>query len=31
VFNGAEDQKMAGAEVGYWRWRFLMDNDGLRA
>jgi hypothetical protein len=30
VFYGAEDRKTACAEVGYWRWRFWMDSDGLR-
>lgn len=30
VFYGAEDCKTACAEVGYWRWQFWMDSDGLR-
>ncbi len=25
VFYGAESVRMAGAELGYWRWKFLMD------
>jgi hypothetical protein len=29
VFYGAEDCKTACAEVGYWRWKFWMDSDGL--
>lgn len=30
VFYGTEDCKTACAEVGYWRWKFWMDSDGLR-
>lgn len=30
VWYGAEDLPTACAEVGYWRWRFLVDSDGLR-
>lgn len=30
VWYGAEHIATACAEVGYWRWRFLMDSDGLR-
>jgi len=30
VWYGAEDLQTACAEVAYWRWRFLMDSDGLR-
>ena len=30
VWYGAEDVSTACAEAGYWRWRFLMDSDGLR-
>ena len=29
VFYGAESQRTACAELGYWRWRFLMDCPGL--
>lgn len=29
VFYGAETLRTACAELGYWRWRFLMDCDGL--
>lgn len=29
VFYGAETVRTAGAELGYWRWKFLMDSDGL--
>jgi len=31
VFYGADEQRTACAELGYWRWRFLMDSelDGL--
>jgi len=29
VWYGAEDIATACAEVGYWRWRFLMDSEGL--
>ena len=31
AWYGAEDLHTACAEVGYWRWRFLMDSDALRA
>ena len=31
VWYGAERLDTACAEVGYWRWRFAMDSDGLRA
>ncbi len=30
VWYGAEQVRTACAEVGYWRWRFLTDSDGLR-
>ena len=30
IWYGAERIETACAEVGYWRWRFLMDSDGLR-
>lgn len=30
VFYGAEDEKTACAEAGYWRWRFWMDSAALR-
>lgn len=30
VFYGAESVRTAGAELGYWRWRFLMDAVDLR-
>jgi RES domain len=30
VWYGAEELKTACAEVAYWRWRFLMDSEGLR-
>jgi hypothetical protein len=30
VWYGAERIETACAEVGYWRWRFLMESDGLR-
>jgi hypothetical protein len=30
VWYGAEELRTACAEVAYWRWRFLMDSDGLR-
>lgn len=30
VWYGAEDLPTACAEVGYWRWRFFMDSEGLR-
>lgn len=29
VFYGAEESRAACAELGYWRWRFLMDSEGL--
>jgi hypothetical protein len=29
VFYGAESVRTASAEVGYWRWRFLMETEGL--
>lgn len=29
VFYGAESVRTAGAELGYWRWRFLMDAPAL--
>jgi len=29
IWYGAEDLSTACAEVGYWRWRFLMDSQGL--
>jgi hypothetical protein len=30
VWYGAEELKTACAEVAYWKWRFLVDSDGLR-
>lgn len=30
IWYGAEELHTAAAEVAYWRWRFLMDSDGLR-
>lgn len=30
VFYGAEEEKTACAEAGYWRWRFWMDSEALR-
>lgn len=30
IWYGAVNIETACAEVGYWRWRFLMDSDGLR-
>lgn len=30
VWYGAEDIPTACAEAGYWRWRFLMDSEGLK-
>lgn len=30
IWYGANTTKTACAEVGYWRWRFLMDSEGLR-
>ncbi len=29
IFYGADEERTACAELGYWRWRFLMDCDGL--
>ena len=29
VFYGADEQRTACAELGYWRWRFLTDSAGL--
>ena len=29
VWYGAERERTACAELGYWRWRFLMDTEGL--
>jgi hypothetical protein len=29
VFYGAAQRRTAFAEIGYWRWRFLTDSDGL--
>jgi RES domain len=29
IWYGAEAQRTACAELGFWRWRFLMDSDGL--
>lgn len=29
VFYAAESERTAGAELGYWRWRFLMDSPAL--
>lgn len=31
IWYGALDRQTACAEVGYWRWRFLMDSDALKA
>lgn len=31
VFYAAEAPRTACAELGYWRWRFLMDSEGLSA
>lgn len=31
VFYAAEERRTACAEVGYWRWRFLVDSAGLDA
>lgn len=31
VWYGAERERTACAELGYWRWRFLMDTDGLES
>jgi len=30
LFYGARERETACAEVAYWRWRFLMDSEGLR-
>jgi hypothetical protein len=30
IWYGAEAQRTACAELGYWRWRFLMDSDALQ-
>ena len=30
IWYGAEAVETACTELGYWRWRFLMDSDGLR-
>jgi hypothetical protein len=30
VWYGAESLQAAAAEVAYWRWRFIVDSDGLR-
>lgn len=30
VFYGADDRQTACAEVGFWRWKFWMDSEGLR-
>ncbi len=30
VWYGAETLRAAAAEVAYWRWRFLLDSEGLR-
>ena len=30
VWYGARERETACTEVGYWRWRFLMDSEGLR-
>lgn len=30
VFYGAETPQTAASEVGYWRWRFLQDSEGLK-
>jgi hypothetical protein len=31
IWYGAEAQRTACAELGFWRWRFLMDSDALQA
>lgn len=31
IWYGAEAQRTACAELGYWRWRFLIDSDALEA
>lgn len=30
IWYGALDRQTACAEIGHWRWKFLMDSDGLR-
>ncbi len=30
IWYGAESLRTCCAEIGYWRWRFLMDSEGLR-
>ena len=30
IWYGADSPEAACAEVGYWRWRFLLDSEGLR-
>jgi len=30
AWYGAEELRTAGAETGYWRWRFLSDSEGLK-
>ena len=29
MFYGALEQRTACAEIGYWRWRFVQDSEGL--
>jgi hypothetical protein len=31
IWYGAESQRTACAELGFWRWRFLIDSDALQA
>jgi hypothetical protein len=31
VWYGAERERTACAELGFWRWRFLMDSEGLKS
>jgi RES domain len=31
IWYGAEAQRTACAELGFWRWRFLIDSDGLES
>src|SRR5258708_12489719 len=31
IWYGAEAQRTACAELGFWRWRFLIDNEALQA
>lgn len=31
IWYGAEAQRTACAELGFWRWRFLIDSDGLQS